>query len=294
MGCHRQVVKTKAPDHGGVGSIEVARLSSVRNAAVTFVAIWAMFVVALMPSVFAADVSLIKPGDPFVSRPLGPFALSSNPASVWDVQSTALWGTMDQGRVGERMSKRLSYVEPEPGRGTGVLYWQQTDKESGGGRRELGYTLARPLGRQMQYGLNVKHIHDGGIGVFAADLGFIADVTERWRWGLVASNIIGETVANPTHMAFGVSYTPTSVVAVSFAMNAPSLVDQEQMEIGIAMDVSWTKMGMRVGRIVDAKMAEWVWMGTFFFNLHPADVHATFRIGPGDNRRMALGIKYPF
>lgn len=264
--------------------------------------VWFLTAVAfvLFGCIFAATASVqafSETYDPFVSRPMGPFALLSNPATALDVHSFTIKAGLGQGLLGTRTSQYLGYVEPDIGLGAGVIFWHGNNLANGNKHRQIGYTVARPINKNVYYGFTLKHVNEDKIGVWAADLGLMTTDLKPLRGGLVVHNFVGQSTINPTHVTGSLSYALVSDIAMAVSISSPTLADTNQMEMGIAVDMPLPFVAgstMRLGRITNVVSLDGYWLGSVTADLNSVAFDTTLVVASGNNRRIAVGLAYRF
>lgn len=232
--------------------------------------------------------------DPYVSNPLGPYDLLSNPAAVIDVRALSVRAAMGFGRNGTT-SHLLAYMEPDMGLGAGALYWHILSPAHGQRRQEFGYTLARQAARNVYYGLTVKQLSAGDQRVWAADFGLLLKDFNRMRVGFTARNFIGQSAINPLHVTGAISYEVSPMLELGLFASAPFENDGEGLDVGIAVDVDVSPgVQFRVGRVRNLRSAEDYWLGSFAYDFEPLTLDASLLVDHKDNVRFAFGVVFRF
>lgn len=233
--------------------------------------------------------------DPFVANPVGPYALLANPAAVLDTKALTLQAALGQGFFSGDVTQLIAYLEPDMGVGAGALSWHGTNLANGSKRTEAGYTIARRASHFAYYGLTLKHVSEDAAGQWSADLGLMTSDAYRLRAGLVIHNIFGQSTINPAHITGGLSYQLMSRVAIAASASTPSLSDQTNTDIGLALDISLANEShLRLGRVMNAVANEGYWLGSLSVGLNSMSLDTTLLLDEHTDQRVAVGLTFRF
>lgn len=252
-------------------------------------------------SIFIATLALAVPlqashvtYDPNVADPSGAFALLSNPASIIHTRHLSVQAAVGVAGKGGMTSQLLAYLEPDTGLGAGALYWHAMSLESGN-RQEFGYILARQAIPNVYYGLTVKQLNEGGVRVWAADVGLLFHDLSRLRIGLTAHNFLGQSTMNPLQVTGAVSYDVTPHLAVSMFATSPAHNDATDVDVGVAVDVEpIPDVQISLARIQSWRSSEEYWLGRLTYAMRSITFDASVRIDGNNDQRFTVGVLFRF
>lgn len=182
--------------------------------------------------------------DPFASRPLGPFSLLTNPATVVDETSLRLHVGF-QPDESRGFSRFIAVSEPGAGLGAGALMWLDGIDRPGEPRwRQISYTVGQFLTDRMAVGLSIKHFKSSRDQRWAGDLGLYVPVERGLQVGLVYYNVFGPAPDDPRELAASISFIGQQGWAVSAEVAGLSSSARADSVIAWALDVPLGPRGL--------------------------------------------------
>lgn len=232
--------------------------------------------------------------DPFVSNPLGPYSMLSNPASVLRVQTLSVRASVGLGTAGGT-SQLLAYLEPDMGLGAGALYWHTLGPGQGERLQEFGYTLARQATNHILYGFTVKQLSEAGLRAWAADFGLILVDFSRVGIGFTVHNFLGQSTLNPFQVTGALAYEMTPLFGLAAFASAPVIDDASDIDVGLAVDVTvFSEAQFRLGRVSNLRTSEGYWQGSFTYDFDTLTFDATVVARDDNDLRVAVGVVFRF
>ncbi len=229
-----------------------------------------------------------------VAHPSGAYSLLSNPASVIYTRHLSVQAAVGIAGKGGMTSQLLAYLEPDTGLGAGALYWHSMSGASGN-RQEFGYILARQVTPNVYYGLTIKQLNEGGVRVWAADIGLLFHDLSRLRIGLTAHNFVGQSAMNPLQVAGAVSYDVTPHLAVSLFASMPAANGATDADVGVAVDVEpIPDVLISLARIRSLRSSQEYWLGRLVYTVQSITFDASVRVDGKNDQRFTVGVLFRF
>lgn len=182
--------------------------------------------------------------DPFASRPMGPFSLLTNPATIVEEHDLRLHVGFqpDENRGSARY---IAVSEPGSGLGAGALIWFDGGGKAGAPKwRQISYTVGQFIADRVAFGASVKHVKSADHQRWAGDLGLYFPVERGLQIGLVYYNVFGATHDNPREIAASVSLVGRQGWALSVEVGGRSSSSGEDSVLAWALDVPLGPQGL--------------------------------------------------
>lgn len=237
-------------------------------------------------TVEASDGS-VRIGDPFASRPMGPFALLTNPATVALEDGLGIHlgfqSSEEQGPL-----RLVGYSEPGTGLAAGALVWVDGGEDDTKWR-QIAYSLGRFITERIAFGVNVKHVATSEEGRWAADLGLYLPAEQGLQLGVVYHNAFGAVEDDPGELVASASLLSEWGWALSVEVRGPW--SSPDPALSWAVDVPLGSGGvLRAGHVeVLGGDGQTEWLGglhwdfkQFSFDISvalPTDGEARYRVG---------------
>jgi hypothetical protein len=236
------------------------------------------------------------------SIPFNPAGLAG---SAFQVQATytPLYGGLN---VGLR-SADLSLALPTPYFNLGIRAQDVSadlGKESGGSHREETFTLAlaRYISESARIGVNFNLYHlqfpdpFGSATTLGVDVGFLADLYRRWRFGFFVENLNGAYFSTeggreplPRALGVAVAFTPTPLATTTVDIrkepNFPARLVFAQ-EIRLIQD----RFSVRGGVLKEGERFRWSLGASFYLSTISLNYSATF--DPNLPLTHSIGLSY--
>lgn len=233
--------------------------------------------------------------EPFVSGPVGPFALLANPALVALTDELGMHLGLEP-VDGKKPVKLLAYSDPGKGFAAGALIWVDGADQDGTPWRQIAYSLGRFLTERIAFGASFKHIAGEAGDRWATDLGLYIPAKENLRLGLVYYNALGAAGDDPEEIAAAVSLLSRWGWTVAVEVRTPWSSDGPDPALSWALDIPLGSSGVlraaHLRLLGGNTLSGWLTGLRWDFGSYGLDAAVAWQAG-GDTR-YRIGFRFAF